>query len=316
MSRARTTFSRRDFASPWPWLLLLPAFVASLAVGCGTGAAPSGESTDLFLVDVWSEGGLVQLGRPERITDRAGYDNQPCFSADGRSVLFVSREGKRADILRYGRESGKIERVTSGGDREYSPQPLPSGDGFSAIRAEREARQRLWTYDSNGDDAEPLFPMLDLPFLYYAWADDSNVVAVLEGSPGSKSLYLGDVDGGEVRRLEDHVGRSVQRVPGRRAVSFVHKETAADWWVKMFDLETGEISRVARTLQGVEDHAWTPAGVLVMARGSELWLFAPGSGEGWKFAADFADAGLRDISRIAVSPEGDAIVLVAARGGR
>jgi hypothetical protein len=59
---------------------------------------------------------------------------------------------------------------------------------------------------------------------------------------------------------------------------------------------------------GADDHAWLPDGTLLMARGSTLhrWTEA----DGWQRVADLAP--LTDITRLAVSPNGSHLALVAA----
>ena len=53
-------------------------------------------------------------------------------------------------------------------------------------------------------------------------------------------LQLADVASGAVEHVAENVGRSLNRVPGVRAVSFVHKESPAHWWIKRLDLDSGE----------------------------------------------------------------------------
>ena len=68
---------------------------------------------------------------------------------------------------------------------------------------------------------------------------------------------------------------------------------------------------MAPTIQGREDHAWTPSGGLIMARGSRIYLWVPGQSETWRSIKDLASDGLSTITRIAVSPDGESLVLVA-----
>ena len=58
-------------------------------------------ATDIYLLDLDARGGKLGLGKPTRLTDRAGYDNQPFFAPDGRSIYFTAIEGGQSDIQRY-----------------------------------------------------------------------------------------------------------------------------------------------------------------------------------------------------------------------
>ena len=64
-------------------------------------------------------------------------------------------------------------------------------------------------------------------------------------------------------------------------------------------------------LAGVEDYAWLPSGRLLMAKDSKLFAIVPLKDKDWQEAADFSKAGLKGITRIAVSPKGNRIAVVA-----
>lgn len=58
--------------------------------------------TDIFIVDLKTgPGGKLKLGQPVKISTWAGYNNQPSFLPDGRSLLYTSIRDKQADIYRY-----------------------------------------------------------------------------------------------------------------------------------------------------------------------------------------------------------------------
>jgi len=66
-----------------------------------------------------------------------------------------------------------------------------------------------------------------------------------------------------------------------------------------------------QTLAGREDMAWTPDGTMVMGDGSDLYAWRPG-GTWWRIA-DLSSSGAHGITRLAVSPSGDRIAIVADR---
>ena len=64
------------------------------------------------------------------------------------------------------------------------------------------------------------------------------------------------------------------------------------------------------------DVAWTPDGTLLMAKGDELYAWRAGQ-QSWKAVASLERMGLHGVTRLAVSPTGQWIALVAtAAGGR
>lgn len=56
-------------------------------------------------------------------------------------------------------------------------------------------------------------------------------------------------------------------------------------------------------------------GMLLTARGSTLLHWAPDVSSEWEEVADLSPFGLRDITRVMVSPDGSMIAIVAADAG-
>ena len=81
-------------------------------------------ATDIYLIALTWRDGRVRLGDgpAANITNWTGYDNQPFFLPDGRSLLYTSiREDGQADIYRYDLGSGLSVRLTATPESEYSP---------------------------------------------------------------------------------------------------------------------------------------------------------------------------------------------------
>ena len=91
-------------------LFLLGLLVVLPLPGCSPTDSFRDDTTDLFLVSMWSDEGLVFVGEPVNLTRRAGYDNQPAFVADGRAVLYASRDAQQSDIYRFDLETEQAVR--------------------------------------------------------------------------------------------------------------------------------------------------------------------------------------------------------------
>jgi hypothetical protein len=59
------------------------------------------------------------------------------------------------------------------------------------------------------------------------------------------------------------------------------------------------------------DLAWMPDGTLLMARGDVLYAWKRGDAD-WTRVADLSTLGITGATRLAVSPRGDALAIVAA----
>jgi len=292
-------------------------------------AAPARPDTEIYLAPLTSANGQLSVGTPLNITNNPGYDNQPFFTPDGKSVLFASARGAlsatmaggapQTDIYRYAIVSRTIEPITQTAESEYSPTVMPDGARISVVRAEADGRQRLWkvTPGSSGNTVELLLPEME-PVGYQAWADDRVVALFILGERGGPAtLQLVDTKSGQIRVIATDIGRSILRMPGEpHRVSFVQRERAGDQTtltVKAVDPASGAVTTLTPAVEGSReaDLAWTPDGTLLMAKDDVLYAWTRGQ-TGWKQVASLKQLGLSGVTRLAVSPAGDLLAVVAS----
>ncbi|MDJ0656058.1 MAG: hypothetical protein QNJ40_17985 [Xanthomonadales bacterium] len=283
---------------------LRPSVVLAGLLLAGESMAQDPPGTDIFLLKLAeAEGGHgVAL---TNITDRQGYDNQPYFSKDG--WLYYTRiENGQADIFRYDPSQGSISPVTRSPESEYSPKPLPGEMALSVIRVGADNRQLLETVPLDGL-AQPrsLFPDIE-PVGYHAWITPETAALFVLGEP--MTLQVATL-GGKPRVAAENIGRALVSVPGRELAAFVLKSDSTDWAIKSVNAD-GDVQTVITTLPRREDFAIGPDGRYWMGDGSKLYHHRPGSGQ-WTLLQDFAELGLTDISRLAVSPNGKTLALVS-----
>ncbi|MCI0435357.1 MAG: hypothetical protein L0271_17200 [Gemmatimonadetes bacterium] len=228
--------------------------------------------TDIHLATLTERNGVLEVSAPENVTRRPGYDNQPYFAPDGRSLWFTRIEGGQADIARYDIATGRVEMLTRASESEYSATPVPGSEAFSVIRVEADSTQRLWRFPLDGGSPSLVLPDV-APVGYQAWADENTLVLFVLGQPAT--LQVADARGGEARVVATSPGRSIQKIPDRRAVSFALR-TADGFRIDELDLATGVITMLVQARPGAEFHAWTPGGRLLTAEGAQLWSWSPG----------------------------------------
>ncbi|HYR31114.1 MAG TPA: hypothetical protein VEO93_04280 [Gemmatimonadales bacterium] len=281
-------------------------------------AAAQVPATDIFVatlkVTLGPNGAAQwQLGPPVNVTHRPGYDNQPCFLPGGHAFLYtVIGDDAQADIYRYDFAAGKSTRLTATPESEYSPTPLPDGRGFSVVRVEADSTQRLWAFDLDGSHPRLLLPGVK-PVGYHAWIDSVTVALFVLGTPAT--LQLADLRTGKADTVVRDVGRSPQRVPGRAAVSVVWRRDSTARWIAIVDATTRTPQPFAPLPDSADFHAWTPDGTLLASAGTRVLRWDPQAAR-WVPIADFAAAGLTSITRLAVSPSGAHLALVAIPAAR
>lgn len=275
-----------------------------LAMPAASARAQGG--TDIWVASFEELGSRITVGRPRNLTDRAGYDNQPAFTADGDALLYTSiRADAQADIWQAGLTGGAPERLTTTTQSEYSATPMPDGVHYSVIRVEADSTQRLWKFPLDGSGPPSLVLRALRPVGYHVWVGDHTLGTFVLGSPNA--LVLVDARTERADTLARDIGRALVRVPGRDAFTF--QQLGADSvWVNEVDVRSKSMRRVAPLPPGADYHIWTPSGQLVTAVGTRLLLRVDGR---WDVLADFAELGVRGISRLALSARGDRIAFVA-----
>jgi hypothetical protein len=293
---------------PQMWTVLLDrALLVVAAILTVAQAAAPPPDTEIFVAPLASNG---SVGRPVNVTNSPGYDNQPSFMPDGKSLLFTSNRGAtQTDIYRYDFTSRETTRVTSTPESEYSPTVTPDGGHISVIRVEADGTQRLWRFTLDGRSPELLLPVK--PVGYHAWAGERMLVLFVLGTPAT--LRVADTSTGQAETLETGIGRSIQPIPGG-TLSFVVRSGAGDaatLSIRELDPRTRRMTPLVDAVAGAReaDCAWTPDGMLVMALKDVLYGWRRGQA-GWSRLADLAAIGLRGVSRIAISPQGDRVAFV------
>lgn len=266
---------------------------------------------DVFLLTFAEADGQITLGPPQNLTSRPGYDNQPSFTPDSRSVLFTAQHGEQTDIYRYDLATGQTAQLTDTPTSEYSPLATPAGNRFSVIQVEADGTQRLWAFPLGGGAPALVLPDV-APVGYHAWRDAETLALFVLGEP--HALWLANPTTQAGQRVIGEIGRSLHRRPGSAFFSFIHKAREGEWWIKQVDPATLAVLPLVQTRPGREDFCWTPNGTALMTDGTALWHWTPGT-DRWQRVADWADAGLANLTRCAVSPDGQHLALVAEPHG-
>jgi hypothetical protein len=285
--------------------------------------------TDIYLIPLGGGLASMKTAKPAPVSAAPGYDNQPNFSPDGNRILFAAnRDGKQTDVYVFDRAAGRVTQLTQTPENENSPTYVPVGAGpagsFSVVQSEFDKNgarpaspiQRLWRF--NADGKSPHLILADInPVGYHAWMDADRLVLFVLGAQGKPAtLQLASVKTGKAEVAAEGIGRSLHRIPGTALASFVHREGEIPS-VKQIDVASKKIDLVkALEAGGDRDMAWMPDGkTILISSGTKIHSWTRGASD-WTEVFDAAAHGLGAVSRIAVSPKGDAVAIVVAEPAR
>ena len=298
-------------------LIRFSGFCLVMSLGASrTAAQAAPPATDIFLAPLRIQRGKPIVGRPVNVTARPGYDNQPSFTPDSRAILFTSVRGdKQADIYRYDLPTKSTSRVTNTVESEYSATVFGDGSRFSVIRVEADSTQRLWSFRLDGSDPSLVFDAIK-PVGYHAWVDSTTVAMFLLGKPNA--LVLGDTRSGRVDTLARDVGRSLLRLPNGDGFSFLQHMSDSSWVLTAVDVRGSGRERrtvpmpLIRMPVGADYVAWLEPAVAIAGSGSKvlIWRGSEKNGQ-WTDLVDLSGYGLRNISRLTLSPDHVWLALVA-----
>jgi hypothetical protein len=259
----------------------------------------SQNNTEIFLFDIKSESSNIVLNNGKNISNNEGYDNQPSF-LDSEKVLYASTRNGQTDVAQYHSNYNSKIFINSTDGSEYTPLKIPTKNAVSAIRLDKDGKQRLYSYSlSNGESTELI---KDLVVAYYTWYDEKTTVsAVIEGE--QLNLYVTNILEGTNRKYATKVGRSLHKIPNSNLVSFIYKESETQWQIRSLNPITGITRLIANTLQGVEDICWLDGKTLLSGKDGILYKLTLKRDNNWKKVADLSSYGIKNITRLAVNSD-------------
>jgi hypothetical protein len=282
---------------------LILAMALSLSKIFITHAQPA---TEIFLGDLSQKKGKMVISHVVNISQHKGYDNQPFFHPS-KSFLYyaTANDSGRTDIMRYDLVQNESKRITTTHDREYSPTVTPDKNHLSCILQKDDGSQDLVQYPIDGGKPETLIDGVKIG--YHVWLNDHEIFAFVLGDTMTLRRY--DLKNKNNILIAKSIGRSLHKIPGEEAISFVDKSLKGQWTIKQVQKD-GTIKSLAPTLPEQEDLCWTPDAKIVMSNGPRIFIYDPKKGSGWEEVEIQSAAPLPIISRVAISSDGKKIAFV------
>lgn len=267
--------------------------------------------SEIFLLDMQMKGKAITLINPINITNHKGYDNQPFFAPKQPLLYFTSDRDSAAntDIRSYNYQTNTASFFTSTPENEYSPTVTPDGKFISCIIQRKSGVQDLSKYPVKG--GEPIILINDLKVGYHAWIDNNRLLLFVLDDSAHNSLHYHNLLTKEDKVIGNNPGRSLCKIPGQNAISFIDKSDPKTWKIKKIDIVTMQISEIANTLPAQENMTWTSNGLMIMSDGTSLFSLEPGSKEGWqKLNFVHNNPTIKGITRLAVNSDNSKMAIV------
>jgi hypothetical protein len=264
-------------------------------------------NSDVFLFDLNTKDGVFELSNMKNISNNDGYDNQPSF-LDNNTILYAGSRNGQTDIVKYNinYDSKIFINHTEGG--EYSPLKIPNQNAVSAIRLDPDGKQFLYKYNLKNGEYETLVD--DVIIGYHVWYNNSIIVSsVLED--GGLSLYINDIKSKKSYFQQKNIGRSLHKIPDSNLVSYISKEDNNVWQIKSLNPNSRTTNTIIASIDKAEDMCWLPNGTIVMGKDKVIYTYTPNKSETWREVASLENFNIKNITRLAVSPDGKKIAIVA-----
>ncbi|MCB0457057.1 MAG: hypothetical protein R2776_08550 [Flavobacteriaceae bacterium] len=281
-------------------------FIVLLAVSCFFEGF-SQSNSQVYVVDIVQDMDGFQFENFRKISSEDGYNSQPFFK-NNSTLLYAKNNQGQTDIGVYNlteNSESYWNLSTQGG--EYSPQPVPESETIAAVRLDPDGLQRLHDYRLNTYGEEVISHLV---VAYYVWYNKNTIVSsVIENN----ELYLmvSYLKEGENVTLLKGSGRSFHKVPNAKAISYTAVNEEKNWDVYQLDMDSLDSYFVVQLPIGIQDMIWYNDATIMVGSGSQLFAYDLYSNGDWQKIADFSDKNITNITRLAVSPDGSKLALVA-----
>jgi hypothetical protein len=178
---------------------------------------------------------------------------------------------------------------------------------LSCIIQRDNGAQDLGKYPVEG--GEPSVIIDNMIVGYHAWADNSHLALFILGEP--QTLHYLRLPTKEDTIVAQNIGRSLHKIPGERAISFIQKNAGTDWEIKKLESETMKVSSIAKTLPGREDITWTADRKIISSDGIKIYFLNSAKEKRWmEVTVEAGSELLKGVTRLSVNSKGDKLAVV------
>lgn len=296
-----------NFTGNFKSFVVICLFALLIAAFSNYQAVAQASDSDIFLYEIKRTPFGIILKKGENITARDGYDNQPFFSPDNKNLYFTSiREGLQSDIYVYNLGNKKTTKFTQTQTSEYSPILTPDKKSFSVLMVEPDSAQRVWKFDLKGQNPQCITPNED-SIGYYTWLGNDSLIFYKLTNP--HSLHVLDLISGKTSFITNHPTRAFRMINKQKHFVYgIKNDTETE--MREYYPKLKMSYAYAKMAAGLEDFIWDEKLGLIKSDGSKLMRYQEDH-KSWAELADFTSAGIKKITRFAISPNGRYLAVVS-----
>ena len=261
--------------------------------------------TDLWLAELNTKE-VGKIIKAINITNRAGYDNQPSFSKNGKLIYFTSiHEDKQADIYSYNLKNKKTIQLTKTKESEYSPNESPIKNSMAVVTVLQDSSQVIQLLDlktftvinstiSNFDSVG-----------YYNFLNADTVLYYKLTSPHTLKFHV--ISNGNDGFLCENPCRTFRTID-RSTFIFGIKDSASTAYY-IYDVRIQKANLYARIKSVNEDLIWDPAFGLLVSDKATILRFDVAEKQ-WKILFDLSSFGIKKITRFCFDSKSNYLCVV------
>ncbi|MFO0358181.1 MAG: TolB family protein [Sphingobacteriaceae bacterium] len=272
---------------------------------CNSSIVAQLPETDLWLIkpDVKDRSTITEI---INITNRAGYDNQPSFSKDGKQIYFTSiHEDKQADIYAYQLKSKKIIQLTRTKESEYSPTESPLKNSVAAVTVLQDSSQVIQLMDQKTFTVIPTKLSLVDSVGYYNFLNTDTVLYYKLTDPHSLRFHV--ISNGADGFLAEHPCRTFKTIDRSRFIYGVKDSISTTFLI--YDVKLQKANLYAKIASVNEDMVWHNQYGLLISDGAKILQYNE-TQKTWNVFYDLSDKGIKKITRFAFHPQNKYLVVV------
>ncbi|MCW5519744.1 hypothetical protein J1N09_07830 [Aureitalea sp. L0-47] len=280
------------------------AFILFL-VGTFSFAQPN---TEVYLMDLNFGNDTFELSNFRNISNDDGYDSQPSFQSDNL-LIFAGNNGGQTDIAQYNiRFDKKFWYHEGSASSQYSPQRIPNSENVLSVHLDSTGYQRLFHHHITLGDYKEAHP--DLRVAYFSMYNEDLLLGSVLGDDGL-DLVVANLETKVVDTLAYNAGRSFHRVPNSESMSYTYVNEEGNHDVYQLDMGSFESFFVVQLPIDVQDHVWLNDTTCLIGSGTKLFMYDLFGEDRWMEVADLSEFKIDNITRMALSPDGTKLAIVA-----